>query len=412
MENYDIAIVGGGAAGLAAAVFAARAGVSVIILEKSARVGRKLLATGNGTCNISNAGELFPSYHGKSPDFAIPALTAFDSGKTADFFESIGVECVTREDGRMYPLCAQAGAVLDCLRMECAALGVVEQCDARVEAVRSHGDMLTLSVGGKTIDARRVILCTGGAAAPKLGGDADAYALALVLGHTRTSLAPSIVQMTTDTEYIRSVKGVRVDGCISIEINGEIVASSTDEILFADYGLSGPAAMQVSRFIAVQQGKKANMAAILDLLPMMSERDVARSIERRIAMNGRTIGDLLTGLLQKRLGQTVLRSAGYALNDNVSSLNMEDACNITSSIKRWRVRVVGTRGLSDAQVTAGGLDTSEFDRTAMRSRLEDKLYVAGEVLDIDGDCGGFNLQWAWSSAYIAAQSAVASLWVH
>ena len=409
MKNYDIAIIGGGASGLAAAVFAARAGASVIILEKSARVGRKLLATGNGTCNISNAGELFPAYHGKSPDFAVPALTAFNSGKVADFFASIGVECVTREDGRMYPLCAQAGAVLDCLRMECAALGVVEQCDAKVEAIQSHRDMLTLSAGGKSIGTRRAILCTGGAAAPKLGGDAEAYLLPLALGHTCTALAPSIVQLTTDTGYIRSLKGVRVDGCISIELNGEVVACSTDEILFADYGLSGPAAMQVSRHVAANREKSANMTAVLDLIPVLSEREVAYSIEMRIAMKGRTIGDLLTGLLQKRLGQTVLRSLGYALSSDVGSLATKDVRVIASAIKRWSVRVTGTRGLSDAQVTAGGLNTSEFDAVTMRSRLESKLYVAGEVLDIDGDCGGFNLQWAWSSAYIAAQSAVASL---
>ena len=414
IPSVDIAVVGGGAAGLAAASMVCRAAerpLSVAILEKAPRVGRKLLATGNGTCNISNRYASPTRYHGRRPDFTAPALSAFTAEDARAFFTSIGVECTERENGRLYPLCEQAGAVLDCLRLECQACGVQELCDTAVTAIRPAGKEFTLETSRGVLRAKRVLVVTGGAASPSLGGGADSYGLLTALGHTRTPLFPSIVQVRTDVQYVKAVKGVRVDATVSFVLNGKPLAEETGEVLFTEYGLSGPAVMQISRAVSDwERRRQGAMTAVLNLLPGMTGAELSDSLRRRIVMSGRTCGDLLTGLLQKRLGQTVLRSAGYGdLAEPVSSLTEGDRQRIADAITRWTIPVTGTQGMNGAQVTAGGIDTDGFDPRTMESRVVPGLYAAGEVLDIDGDCGGFNLQWAWASAYAAAKAMAASL---
>ncbi len=411
----DCGIVGGGAAGLAAAAFLSRLSggkISSVVLEKGPRVGKKLLATGNGTCNLSNIHAAPSHYHGTDPRFAAPTLAAFPPAEAVAFFTSIGVECRERENGRIYPLCAQAAAVLDCLRLTLAAQGTAEECGASVTAIRPEKDGFLLKrEGAADWYVRRVLVCAGGAASPSLGGSADGYALLSALGHTRTPLFPSIVQVKTDTAFVKAVKGVRVDASIRFEREGRTLAQEQGEVLFTEYGLSGPAVMQISRCVADwERRRQGGMDAVLGLLPEMEERALVASLRRRAALPGRTMGDLLTGLLQKRLGQTVLRAAGYTdLNASVASLKEKDLHRIAQGITGWRIPVRGTQGMGGAQVTAGGIATAEFDPHTLESRRVPGLYAAGEVLDIDGDCGGYNLQWAWASAHAAAAAMVSSL---
>lgn len=406
---FDAAIVGGGPAGLAASVLLGREWYgrhSVVLLEKSPRVGRKLLATGNGTCNLSNAHAGEAHYHGRDPRFVGTAMAAFPPEKVGGFFHSIGVECVTRESGRLYPLCEQAGAVLDCLRLEMRALGVNERCGTPVSGIRREPTSFRLLAGDEDIHAGRVLICTGGAASPSLGGSAEAYSLLTALGHTRTPLFPSIVQVKTDNRFVKAVKGVRADADVAFWLDGERLAEERGEILFTDYGLSGPAVMQISRCVSDwERRKNGTMTAVLDLLPGREERFLSESLRDRAGLKERTLGDLLTGLLQKRLGQTVLRAAGYGdLSAPVSGLSGKDLESIAAAIRRWEIPVLGTQGMGGAQVTAGGIATAEFCPQTLESRKIPGLYAAGEVLDIDGDCGGFNLQWAWASAHLAAES--------
>ncbi len=403
-----IVIVGGGAAGLLAAIFCARklGGHRVTLLEKQARVGKKLLATGNGTCNISNITADVSAYHGQSPLFVQPALRAFSPDDVMAFFSSIGVRCVVRENGRVYPLCAQASAVLDCLRMELDALGVDVRCDCSVTALRADQKGVSVVTDQGVWNTKRVLVAAGGAASTSLGGCTDGYALLTSLGHTKTSLFPSIVQIRTDKEAVKPLKGVRVDADLKLIHNGRAIASSNGEILFADYGVSGPAAMAIGRFAADwERRKQGEMLLEMDLLPTVPRAELEAEVAQRVLLPGRTLESMFTGLLQKRLGQTLIKAAGLSpLSRDVQSLSRNELSKLVSMIKGWRVPVTGSAGMNAAQVTAGGISTAEFDAHTMRSRINPYVYAAGEVLDIDGDCGGFNLQWAWASAYAAAEA--------
>ncbi len=410
-ERVDVAIIGGGAAGLAAAIFLKRrcSALQVAVLERGARVGRKLLSTGNGTCNISNIHASPAYYHGGDVSFVKPALAAFPPHAAMAFFDSIGVICRPREDGRVYPVCEQAAAVLDCLRAECAALGVEEVTEAAVSAICLQKRGFVLETAQGALQTKQVLVTAGGAASPSLGGVTDGYALLAALGHEKTPLFPAVTQICAESEFLRAVKGLRADVCLTLETEGNTLAQSEGELLFCDYGLSGPAALAISRVVGDWERKKQGvMTAVVDLLPSWDVEVVMHEVRRRTALGGRTAEDMLTGLLNKRIGQTVMRAAGVLpLSRAANSLTEEEIAAVASLIKGWRFAVRGTKGLAAAQVTAGGIATVGFDPKTMRSRRVAGLYAAGEVLDIDGDCGGFNLQWAWSSARAAAEGILA-----
>lgn len=403
MQSIHTAIVGGGAAGLCAAVQLARGGARPVeLFEKAPRVGRKLLATGNGTCNITNRDLSLRHYHGSDPGFAEPALAAFTDRDTVKFFASVGVECVAEPDGRVYPRSRQAGSVLDCLRLAAEEAGVIFHTDCPVTAIRPQNGFL-LETPGKPVAARHLLIAAGGAASPTLGGGNDGYTLLTSLGHTRTPLFPTIVQLRTDTTFVKAVKGIRVDAGVTLTGGGR-TAVSTGEVLFTEYGLSGPAVMAISRLAGDwERRQKGGLTAHLDLLPDVSADKALTLVRGRLRFAGREAGDLLTGFVNKRVGQTLLRAAGIALSTPVGKLSKSDAARVAALLKDWAIPVTGTQGLKAAQATAGGIATRDFDPATMQSRLIKGLYAAGEVLDIDGDCGGYNLQWAWSSATAAAK---------
>ncbi len=409
---WDIAIVGGGAAGLAAAVFCARergSGAGIVVLEQQPRVGKKLLATGSGTCNLTNRHATPEHYHGNGATaFVAPALERFSPQSCIDFFESLGVLCAPREEGREYPLCQQAAAVLDCLRLELAARGVTEQCDTAITAITPHSGGFTLTVAnGTTVQARHVILSTGGAAAPALGGSSGGYALATALGHQKTPLFPAIVQVRTDTTYLRAMKGLRTDATVTLCLNDRPLCSYTDELLFTEYGLSGPAIMQISRAAGDWERRRAGtMTAVVDLLPTVDQTTLLALLKERCTLH-RTAADFLTGLLHKRIGQTVCRAAGFSLEQTMDTLSANQLRRLADTIKRFTLTVTGTQGFGGAQVTAGGIALAEVDPHTLMSRHISELYLIGELLDVDGDCGGYNLHWAWASAYTAAKAVTA-----
>lgn len=411
--DLDCAVIGGGAAGLAAAIFIRRWNpqASVAILEKGPRVGKKLSVTGNGTCNLTNLRADSSHYHGADPAFVLPALAAFPPAEACSFFSSIGVECCEREEGRVYPLCLQASAVLDCLRTEARALGAEECCATEVSAIRPIDGAFRMKLAQTELCARKVVVAVGGAAAPAQGGSASGYGLLTALGHTKTPLFPSIVQLTTDTAYVRAVSGVRIDGGVSLSLDGRRLGSAQGDVLFTEYGLSGPAVMQLSRFAGDwERTKRGAMSAHLDLLPTIAPDDLRLLLAGRRHLPGRLLEDYLTGLVQKRLGQTVLRAAGIGpLSRPADSLTSREVACVAAMLKDWPISVTGTRGMGGAQVTAGGISTAETDPRTMESRKAPGLFLAGEVLDIDGDCGGYNLHWAWASAHAAASGVCLSL---
>ena len=409
--SYDVIIIGGGAAGLAASVFLGRSaqGRRIAVLEKGPRVGKKLMATGNGTCNLTNVKATAADYHG-APRLAKAALEAFSVADTIAFFTSIGVDCATRPDGKVYPLSEQAGAVLDALRLEALALGVDILCDTKATALKRQGSSWRVTCENAEYTAEQVLVTVGGAAAPALGGSAEGYRLLTDLGCEKKPLFPSIVQIRTATDFVRSVKGIRVDAALRLRMDGREVAQSGGEVLFTDYGLSGPAVMFISRPVADwERQKRGEMVACLDLLPDWDHDRLLSRIRQRSQLKGRTLEDLLTGLLHKRVGQTVLRVAEVLpLTRDVSTLTEEECVRIAKTIKNWKLAVTGTQGFGGAQVTAGGIAATEAEESTFAVKRLPGVYAAGEVLDVDGDCGGFNLQFAWSSAFVASQAIISN----
>ena len=394
-------IIGGGASGMMAALTAAEwlPEGSVTLLERQSRLGRKLLATGNGRCNLSNTGCAPERYHGADPDFMRPALAGFGVEDTLSFFRRLGLVCRVEPGGRVYPWSDQANSVLDTLRLALDAFGVAVRTDCPVTGLRQKKGVFRVRTPEETLSADRVILTAGGAAAPRLGGVSDGYRLAERLGHLRTELNPSLVQLRTDPTYTRSLKGVRAEAAVSLLRGEEVLARLTGEVQFTDYGVSGPVIFDLSRR-AVTGGD--GLAVSLDLLPDLERRELTDLLAQRQGLYpGLTLENLLTGILHNRLGRTVLRYGGRKLSASAADLTRRDLDAVAGDCKGFRLPLTGDMGLEHAQVTAGGLRTGQFDPETLQSRICPGLYAAGEVLDVDGDCGGFNLQWAWSSGHLA-----------
>jgi len=406
--NKTIAIIGGGAAGLIAAVSAKEHAPSsrVYIWERLDKAGKKLLATGNGRCNLSNVNAGAGGYHGGNPGFWTSALSEFDVPRTLEFFAKLGLQTATERDGKIYPLSGQAAAVLDALRLRAAALGA--EFLTGVEIIRlekSPGGFGLFSAQGNW-QADAVILAAGGCASPQLGSNGSGYALAVGLGHRVTPLHPAIVQIKTRTIGIKPLKGIKFTGAASVMIGGKTAQTEHGEILFTEYGLSGPPVLRLSR--AVSRAGSGGIWIVLDMLPdFSSERLLALLKRRRADLSYLTGENFLSGLLHKRLGQTLLKLAGVPLSTRVCDIADADLSRLCGLVKNWRMEAVGVMPFRNAQVTSGGLDTRDFDPLTLASKLAGGLYAAGEVLDVDGDCGGYNLQWAWSSGWVAGKNAAA-----
>ena len=401
-KNYDIALIGGGASALVGAISAKRTNpnLRVAIFESNPRVGKKLLTTGNGRCNLGNAGAFSGRYHGDT-DFANKVLERFNTSDTVNFFNSIGVECIELEEEKLYPYCLQANGVVDQLRFAADELGVETLSEHRVKNIERKGNSFIIYVNGTTYTAKKVIIATGGVAAPKSGSKGDGYTFLTNFGHKKTPTRPAIVQVVTKTDLTKGLAGIKVDGRITLNTKKGL-RTEEGEILFTDYGLSGPPVLQISRMVSeCGQGD-----IVIDLLPNLSFNEIYSIIERRKdILKTRTADHLLLGFLNKRVGETVIKSVGISLSTPISELREKELKDITANIKKFKMTATGTKGFENAQVTAGGISTKDFNADTMESKLVKGLYAIGEVLDVDGDCGGFNLQWAWATGNVAGKSA-------
>lgn len=396
----DVIIIGGGASGMLAALTAAESGHSVLLLERQSRVGRKLLATGNGRCNLTNHHAAPDRYHGEDGTFCAHALQEFDVGATLQYFASLGLLTVSEDSGRVYPMSNMAGSVLDVLRYALERPEIDLQTGQTVTAVRKIPEGFSVKTETDTFFARRLILAAGGAAGSKVGGGMDGYRLAKSLGHHRTALYPSLVQLKTDPTYPRALKGVKAQCGISICRGSQVLARNSGEVLFTEYGVSGPAIFDLSRSVSAGG---SDLTCLLNFFPDWEEAEVLHWLsQRQAAMAAHEASTLLTGSCHTRLGQMICKSAGFT-NQRAAGLTRDDLRRIARQATHFALPITGTCGFDQAQVTAGGLDTSEFDPRTLQSRLVPGLYACGELLDIDGDCGGYNLQWAWSSGRLAGK---------
>ncbi len=385
-----IGIIGAGASGMAAALAAAENQENQILLfERQARVGRKLQATGNGRCNLTNT--KLSTYHGQFPEFAQYALKAFSVEETLRWFGDLGLYTLEEASGRVYPYSDQANSVVDVLRFALERENIQTITGCEITRIRKNGEGFRVEAE-ETYHCDKLIVACGGLAGTKLGGSMSGYKLLRSMGHHVTKLRPALVQLKSSWNGCLSLKGVRANCRVEIRRDGKLHAQSIGELQFTEYGLSGPVIFEISRDVCEGAG---SWLCRLDFLPEKDGNWLFEELCRRRQKNF-PVQELLTGILHNRLGRVLTQAAGVK-----ESLNDEAIKAVCHAVKAFEVPLTEPMGMDSAQVTAGGIVTSEFDPTTMESCLVPGIYACGEVLDIDGDCGGYNLQWAWSSGRLA-----------
>ncbi len=395
-----VVVIGGGASGIMAALTAADNPENrVVLLERQQRIGRKLLATGNGRCNLTNTGAQPKNYHGEQAAFAEPALARFTPRDTLVFFHALGLLTVEEYGGRVYPLSNSANSVLDVLRFALEKAGVELRTACPAREIRRQGSIYRVVTDDGSIDADRLIVACGGAAGAKLGGVMDGYELLKPLGHKRTALRPALVQILTAPDYPRALKGVRAEARVRLMAGEEILGESCGELQFTESGVSGPAAFDLSR-AAAADGDGLTLHA--DFLPAGADAFALLSA-RRETFPDQPASELFTGMLHNRLGRMLVKYANIEANRPLGSLTDKELRRAVRACTDFVLPVTGTEGFDNAQVTAGGVRTAGFNPETLESWFMPGLFVCGELLDIDGDCGGYNLQWAWASGRLAGR---------
>ena len=397
-----IGIIGAGASGMAAALAAAEnPSVQVTLFERQARVGRKLQATGNGRCNLTNLKARKESYHGENPGFVQSALEVFGAQQTLDWFQRLGLFTVIESSGRVYPYSDQANSVVDVLRFALNKPNITLQTGFEIEKVKKEANGFAVFGNGRWFSCDKLIVACGGLAGTKLGGSMSGYKILGKFGHKSTRLRPSLVQLKSSWIGIASLKGIRANCRAEIYHNGTLFSSATGEVQFTEYGLSGPVIFEISRDACQTSGE---WICKLDLLPEYSLETLEGELLRRKDTNLPT-EELLTGILHNRLGRVVTKAAGVSPTGSIVNMSVESLQQVCYTVKNFEIAITEPMGMDAAQVTAGGVLTDSFNPETMESLLVPGLYACGEVLDIDGDCGGYNLQWAWSSGRCAGLSA-------
>ncbi len=401
MKHVNISIIGGGVSGLAAAVASAQSGAQVTVFEKNDRVGKKLLATGNGRCNLANTGK--PVYFGDS-GFALETLKALPVEEVLHFLETLGLPCRAEESGRVYPACNQAAAVLDVMRFHLEKNGVTIRTGCTVSAIRKKDQDFLLQTSQGSFTADKVIVCCGGSAAPKLGGT-DATGLLTALDCRLVPQAPALMPLETEKAPIKGLSGLRLFAVLTLCDGKTPVERTAGEVLFADYGISGVCAMQLGRTaeMLLRQGKipilYLDFSPAMGLIPAVMERQAPASPK----VHEETVRRALQRRLQRLGSENLLLGAlPRVLREKLNTVPME---LLPRMLCAYPLKVTGTRGFDQAQVTAGGVDCRDFDPHTMECRHCPGLYACGEILNVDGDCGGFNIQFALAGGLLAAAHA-------
>ncbi|WP_443663702.1 NAD(P)/FAD-dependent oxidoreductase [Clostridium sp.] len=406
--KHSLIIIGGGAAGLTSAIIAKDLGIDVAVIEGTDRIGKKILTTGNGRCNISNSNIDIKRYHSDNPCFAGNILDSFTIKDTMNFFYSLGLPLVTTDGGKMFPMSMQASSVIDILRFTLEEKNIPVYTNTKVKEIFKKGKGFKIhSSDNTTYECTKLIISTGGKSAPKTGSDGSGYTLAKQLGHSIISPVPSLVQLKLNYNRLKALSGVKFDGYANIFINGKCIQEEFGEILFTDYGISGPPILQLSRTAAYGLSKNNKVSLKIDMLPNISLENLPKFLKKHWSLfESRSICDSFIGIIHKKLIPIILKEANIEdMHKPCRDLSLIEKEAIYDLLKQWQFEVSGTNSFSNAQVTAGGINTKEINPQTLESNIIKGLFFAGEILDVDGDCGGFNLQWAWSSGAIAGRNA-------
>lgn len=402
-----VIVIGGGASGMMAAVFAARTGVRVTLLEHTDRVGKKILSTGNGKCNLTNLYQGEECYRSQNQDFPGKVLERFPVSETLKFFEDLGI-LPKNKNGYIYPNSEQASAVLDVLRAEVVHLGVEVICGCEVKSIgRGNGGMgFDVRTSKGLMKADSLILAAGSKAAPNTGSDGSGYELAKQLGHRVIQPLPALVQLRCQEKHYKQLAGIRTEAKLTLYVDGKITDTQTGELQLTDYGISGIPTFQLSRYVSVALWEKRAVKVKIDFLPRQTAEETKTYLEeRRRRMGEKTAEEWMTGLLNKKLASLLLKLAGISLGDRMDQVDGGRMKRLLTQIKEYETVVTAANPYENAQICCGGVDTREISPDTMESKLVPGLYLAGELLDVDGICGGYNLQWAWSSGAVAGRNA-------
>lgn len=407
--KHDFLIIGGGASGLIAAITAKDRGIDTAIIEGNKRVGSKLLSTGNGRCNISNVNACKEKYHGNNPEFVDYALNKFTVKNTKDFFESIGLHIITLDEGKLFPRSLQASSVLDILRLAVSERDIPVYLDSKIKNVtHSKSGFKIEDTSKNTYECKSLLLACGGKAAPATGSDGSGINIAKSLGHKVIPLYPAITQLKLNYGHLKALSGVKFNGTAVLVVDGKEVRKEYGEILFTDYGISGPPILQLSSYVSYALSMQKKVTLKLYMFSYYNHADLDDYLRCHFGtFCYRGISEALIGLINKKMIPIILKDSG--INDihmPCSSLSTIQIENLIKTLNCWEFEVSGTNPFKNAQCTLGGVDTSMVDPKTLESKIVKNLYFSGEILDICGDCGGYNLQWAWSSGYTAASSVI------
>lgn len=405
MRQKKIIVVGGGASGMAAAICAAREGASVTILEHKDRLGKKILSTGNGKCNLTNEDMKSSYFRSDHPKIIESVLASFGYDETIRFFEELGV-CMKNRQGYIYPASEQASAILDVLLMELRHLKIEVIMNAKATEITKKDKGFTVKTDNQEYQAEHVILATGGRAFSVSGSDGSGYVLAKHLGHRLSPVVPALVQLRCKEDFYKQLAGIRTQGTVTLYVDDTLEASDTGELQLTGYGISGIPVFQVSRFAAKALAMKKEVYAELDFFPSMNEEIFAEFfLQRKVTQGYKTMEEFFVGIFPKKLALVFLKLAGIHHEQMAEELSDRKLLRLARLCKHFRTQVTDTNSFEQAQVCAGGIRTDEIDEKTMESKVVPGLYIAGEIMDVDGICGGYNLQWAWASGCLAGTAA-------
>ena len=403
-----VGIVGAGAAGMMAAISAAKADAQVVLFERTAKLGKKILSTGNGRCNLTNEYISAECFHGAHPGFAMEVLNGFGREETIDVFEQMGICTTTLNGGYVYPRSLQAAAVAKAMIRELERLNVRVICEADGLRIKRRKEGFLIEHGRETYAVERVILACGGQAAPQTGSDGSGYRLAKELGLTVIPPVPALVPLKSSDKCLKDLSGVRVSGRVSLLANGKRVDFASGELQLCDYGLSGLPVFQISGQAArlLMENKTVHLEAELNFAEEFTTEELKHYLDGQIKRRRDVrCGDFLMGFLPEKLGLSLFKRIGVSYDLPAGKLSEKQMKDLIREITAFRVTITGTQGFDRAQVCAGGVDTAQIDPSTMEVKGIPGLHVVGELLDIDGICGGYNLQFAWSTGFLAGKAA-------
>lgn len=402
-NNFDVVIVGGGASGLMCAISAKQKNknISVAIIEKNDRVGKKLLSTGNGRCNLTHNNITAENYCGSFKKQSNAVFEKYNTKKLLEIFKNLGLLTFCDNEGRYYPQCKQASAVLDVLRFACERLNVEIFCGENIRSIRKSGKGYSIKTDGNEFISEKLVIANGSKAAPKLGGNSSSADYLKNLGHSFVPFSPALCPIKVKSDVIKSLKGIRATAkAVLFDNNGKIVKEEIGEVQFNDNSLSGICIFNLSLYT------KKDFLISLDLLPDISDRELKSLIyNNKKLFSDLTIDNLLTGILQKRLGQAVLKENNVTdFSRKCNTLFDSEIENIVRIIKDMRFPVIENCGFEQAQCALGGVNGREIDENTMQSKIVKNLYICGEAIDLCGECGGYNLHFAFASGLTAGES--------